>query len=119
MLKLLDKRQPLPSKSRFHQWEEISASEIKAFIAVEIGMGLLHKPTLASYFSDGFFLTLSPGFGELFTRNRYQLIRSFLHFSDNEADKSEDRLYKIRPIFDIVSDLYTSLYKSNREVSVD
>lgn len=47
---------PLSPNSRFHKWKDVSSAEIKAFISVEIAMGMIHKPTLESYFSDVFFL---------------------------------------------------------------
>ena len=46
------------------------------------------------------------------------MIRAALHFTDTEQ-RNDDRLYKIRPILDIVKDLYTSVYKSDKEICID
>ena len=103
-----------------HKWVDVTAKEVKAFIAVEIAMGLMHKPSLDSYFSDGFFLTHSPGFSKIFSRDQYQLIRSCLHFVDNDLKNDDnDRLYKIKDVLDIVRDTYELYYVPHRELSVD
>ena len=115
---MIDRKRPLPRKSRYNKWTNISEKEIKAFIAVEMGMGLMHKSSLASYFSSAFWLTVSPGFSSIFTRDRYEMIRAALHFTGTEQ-RNDDRLYKIRPILDIVKDLYTSVYKSDKEICID
>ena len=115
----IEQHQPLPPNSRFRAWTDVSLEEIKAFIALEISMGLVNKPTLASYFSKDFGLTDTPGFRYQMSRKRYELIRSCLHFVDNAQRNKDDRLSKIRDILDMVSDLYKEIYITNKEVSVD
>ena len=39
---------PLQKNSRKHSWNPVTECEIKAFIAMEIGMGLIRKPTIES-----------------------------------------------------------------------
>lgn len=60
----------------------------KALVAVETGMGLVCKP-LESYFQDIYWLTQTPGFNTVFRRDEYQIIRSFLHFSNNNDESSQ------------------------------
>ena len=86
-------------------------TEIGALIATEIAMGLVHKPNVEDYFQDSFFLTETPGFRTIFSRDCYQLIKSCLHFADN--DSLGDRLYKITSIINIVKDLYWFLLRIN------
>lgn len=77
------------------------------FVAVEIGMGSVHRPTLESYFQDIYWLTQTPGFNAVFKTDEYQLIRFFLHFSNNDDESSKtDQLSKIKPIIDLVRDTY-------------
>ncbi|XP_076034197.1 uncharacterized protein LOC143020994 isoform X3 [Oratosquilla oratoria] len=115
---MIKKKQPLPRRSPFHAWTDVSVGEIKAFIAIEMAMGLVRKPSLRSYFAKLCLLTETPGFGSILSIARYKLIRSCLHFVDNKEKKKDDRLYKIRPILNIVKGLYTEVYISNKEVSV-
>lgn len=72
---------------------------MKVLVAAEIAMGLVHKSTLESYFQDTYWLTQTPGFNTVSTRDEYQLIRSFLHFSNNDNESLKtDQLAKIRPL---------------------
>jgi hypothetical protein len=117
---ILSQVEKLSPRTRYNKWQDIDGKIIKAFIAVEIGMGLVHKPTLESYFQDTYWLTQTPGFKIVFKRDEYQLIRSFLHFSNNEDESSKnDRLSKIKPIIDLVKDTYISAYNSNKEFCVE
>lgn len=106
-------------KSRFSKWNQTTPEEIKAFIASEIGMGLVQKPALNDYFQDSYWLTKTPGFSMLFSRDRYQLIRSFIHFENDNGYTGDDRLKKIRTLIDETKDTYMASYTSNTAVSID
>jgi hypothetical protein len=60
-------------------------------------MGIIQQPTLRSYFSRKRILS-TPGFGDVISRHRFQLITKFLHFAD-DTDKADyegpAKLYKI------------------------
>ena len=90
-----------------------------ALVAVEMGMRLVRKPSLSYYFQNSFWLTRTPGFGFLMSRNQYQLMRSFLNFSNNADDDGNDRLFKIRKVLELVEKTYTSCYHPHKELSVD
>ena len=58
------------------------------------------------------------------SRNRYQLICSFLHFNDNaeqvpRGQPGYDPLFKIAPLIDILKPLYKVYYIPSRELSID
>lgn len=117
---ILEKAGELPPRSRYRKWVNVNSCIIRAFVATEIGMGLVHKPELSLYFQDSYWLTRTPGFNDIFSRDEYQLLRSFLHFENSEnITNSNDRLAKIRSILNIVQDLYPKFYNSNKELSVD
>ena len=109
----------LAPRSRYRQWKDLCAKDIMALVAVEIGMGLVRKPSLSYYFQNSFWLTRTPGFGSLMSRNQYQLMRSFLHFSNNADDDGNNRLFKIRKVLELVEKTYTSCYHPHKELSVD
>ena len=44
------------------------------------------------------------------SKDEYLLIRSALHFVDNDAADKTDKLYKLRPLMDKVQNLYTEIY---------
>jgi hypothetical protein len=47
-------------------------------------MGIIQKPTLRSYFTTKRVIS-TPGFGDIMTRERLEIICKCLHFSDNES----------------------------------
>lgn len=114
----------IPKRSRLHQLKDIDENHMKAFVATQISMGLVHKPNEESYFQDGFWLTKTPGFSKIFSRDQYQLIKSFLHFNDNanqipKGNPGYDPLFKIRPLLDIVSKTYLDNYEPGEALSID
>jgi len=53
------------------------------------------------------------------SRNRFQLIQRYLHFSDNNAaGANEDCLYKIHTILDIVVNNFGTNYVLDWEISL-
>jgi hypothetical protein len=58
------------------------------------------------------------------SRNRYQLITTFLYFNNNttrmeRGQEGYDALHKIRPLLDIVDPFYQRAYCPRRELSID
>jgi hypothetical protein len=72
-----------PPNSRFRKWVDTDVSEIKAMIALQVAMGLCQKNEIEDYWST-YPLTFTP-FRTVMSRNRYELLMSFLHFTDNHA----------------------------------
>lgn len=122
-LQFFDNPVPLPSCSRFHKWVDITESELKAYVALQIAMGLCQKNEIEDYW-ETHWLTQTH-FSEVMSRNHFELISSFLHFTDNEADRPErgednyDPLWKIRPLIDICEPQYTAVYTPQCQLSID
>lgn len=97
--------------SRFSEWEETSTQEIKAYIALQIAMGMSQKNSLEDYWGT-YWLTYLP-FTDIMSRIRYELLTSFLHFTNNEEDRPArgdaqfDPLWKIRPLIKKIVNLHT------------
>jgi hypothetical protein len=72
----------LMPKSRLLEWTDTNPDEIRALVGLEIAMGMCDKPRLSDYF-ETYWLTAIPGFGSVMARNRYQLLRTFLHMNNN------------------------------------
>lgn len=58
----------LPAHSRFSAWTETTAAEIKAYVALQIAMGIVSKPSLEDYWGT-FWLTHIP-FTQVMSRDR-------------------------------------------------
>jgi len=68
----LDTTADMPPSSRFHQWKDTDAVEMKAYVALNIAMGLCNKPSIADYWGT-YWLTHTP-FKQVMSRNRYQML---------------------------------------------
>lgn len=84
------------------KWQDVTLSEIKAFLGVSIVMGINYLPSTADYWSSDPFLG-NMGIQKVMTKNRFEDISRFFHFNDSatEPQRGEDgydRLYKVRPI---------------------
>ena len=108
--------------SRFHTWTDTSVDEIKAFVALQIAMGLCNKPAISDYWNTYWLTTTN--FGDVMPRNRFELLQTFLHFNDvaNQVSKGQDGyepLFKIQPLLDICNPLYEKLYQPKKCLSID
>ena len=121
-LQYFDDPADLPPSSRFLSWTDTSKAEIKAFVALQIAMGLCQKPTIRSYWNE-FWLTYTP-FNSIMSRNRFELIQTFLHFNNSNmqvprGQRGFSPLFKIQPLLDIVDPTYMRVYSPRRELSLD
>ena len=113
----------LKPKSRFHSWCDVSVPEMKAFLSLHLSMGLVDKPEIEDYWAT-FWLTYTPGFGKVMSRNRFQMILSFLHFSDNNeyvrsGEPGHDKLFKVRPVIEKIIPRFAEVYSPLKELSLD
>ena len=112
----------LSAHSQARSWHDTTRDEMKKFIALSLLMGIVRKPALSDYWSTNPLLKGSV-FNSVMARNRYQTILRFLHFADNSqydtSDPDCDRLYKVRPIVDLLVSKFKSTYIPEKHISVD
>jgi hypothetical protein len=72
----------LTFRSLVRQWTPVTENEIHVVLDLCLIMWIIQKPTLRTYFSRKRILS-TPGFGDVMSRDRFQLIMKFLHFADN------------------------------------
>jgi len=65
-------------------WTAVVESEIYSFIGPFLLMGIVQIPTARSYFLKRSVIS-TPGFADVISRERFELICKFLHFIDNES----------------------------------
>ena len=109
--------------SRARQWRPTDRTEIKAFFAIHLLMGLNKKSTLASYWTTDP-LMKTPFFRAIFPRDRWLLILKFLHYNNNEnqpprADPNRDRLFKIRPLLDHLNLTFKLVFTPGKNIAID
>lgn len=98
----------------------ISVGELKKFIGILLFMSVGHFPSVRSYWHSKF------GYDpvkSVMPVNRFEMIRSYLHFNDNNEhlprDHSDhDRLHKIRPVIEQLHTTFSSVAIDQR-LSID
>ena len=108
--------QKLKPKSRIHKWTDVSEDDIYSFISLIILMGIIRKPTIEMYWSTTEMLS-TPFFGKCMSQNRFSSILRFLHFTSTEV--LNDKLHKIRPIFNHLTSKFKENYTPGENVTVD
>jgi hypothetical protein len=110
----------LSSRSTARAWKPMTEGEIYVVLGLFLLMGIIQKPTLRSYFTTKRVIS-TPGFGDIITRDRLELICKFLHFANNETINSfrgQKKLFKIFPVISHVNNKFEELYLLNRDISI-
>ncbi|KAE9522457.1 hypothetical protein AGLY_017118 [Aphis glycines] len=89
----------------------LSINEIKRYLGICIYASVLHVPKIRDYWSAEL------GYPMIFnamSRNRFELIKSVLHFNNNNNmlssnDPNRDRLHKLRPLIDYLNNRFSSI----------
>lgn len=107
------------------KWKEehTDSREMKLFLGLVLLMGIIRKPTVASYWTRDV-LYDTPLFRAVLSRNRFQTLQKFFHFNDssNEPDRNDptrDRLYKVRPVIDHMFEQFQTVYQPEKDIAVD
>ena len=121
-MQYLDSTCDFPQNSRFHKWHDTSVEQMKAYLALQIAMGLCQKPSLEDYWST-YWLTFTD-FKRVMPRNRFELLQTFLHFSDitkqiPKGQEGYDPLFKIQTLLDICESSYETVYQPKQCLAID
>ena len=105
------------------QFEPATLNEIKVFLAINILMGVVRRPSYRDYWSsnpqlrDSFIASLMPV-------NRFGWFLTNLHLNNNvlqpkSGEPNYDKLYKLRPLLETLSRTYREYYNPGQYQSVD
>lgn len=97
--------------------------EAKAFLGMSFVMGYHCLPTFRSYWSTDPDMGV-PSIANVWSINRFEEIRSNLHFSNNSnepnrTDPSYDRAFKIRPVIDHFNQAFQSAMTNTKTQAID
>jgi len=86
-------------------------------------MSILKKPLIVQYWTKNP-LYNTPLFGSVMSRNRFQLLLSMQHFTDNIQQPScddplRDKLFKLRPVVDHLFEHFQLIYSMSQNVCID
>ena len=104
-------------------FQEVTVEEMKAFLGCRISVEMQIDKTRYEQYrrSNGSWLTHTPGFGKVFTRDTFLPIWSMLHCvdeNDQNLDKT-DKMYKNRPVVVNILDKFCNYYVLKCELSLD
>ena len=91
---------------------------MKAFLALHMTMGLVEKHQIEDYW-ETFWLTATPGFSRIMSRDRFELILSFLHYTNNEdhvvrGQPGHDRLFKVQKLIDMIVPKFRQVFSPRK-----
>ena len=106
--------------SRIRNWVDTTVFELFLYFGLLILMGIDRRPKLSMYWSHNFFVN-TPAFSALMSRDRFLLIRRFLHFVDNTDYKRgvSEKLFKIKPVLEYLQNKFKSLFHPEKFFAVD
>lgn len=111
----------LGPQSRLKKWRPTCKEELKVFFGLTMLTALVEKKgSLDSYWSTDTMIS-TKFFNNCMSRNRFQLLCKFLHFTDNtqRPQDCEDALYKVRPVYDHFVKKFRDLYRLGEHISID
>ena len=100
---------------------EVTEEEVFAFLALTLQMGHTVQGRLEDYWTKIEQLRC-PFYGETMARARYYHILRFLHFMDNNrngSDRTDERLWKIRDLFEIIRMNFSKFYNPSKYLAVN
>ncbi|CAC5420054.1 unnamed protein product [Mytilus coruscus] len=116
---------PTP-QARGNNWKPVSKQEISTFFGLMLAMGIVRKPSYASYWANGNgnVLTYTPNFSQIMSRNRFQQILRFLHCNDNglAAERGQagyNPLHKVANIIEFFNRTFEENYRLSQNVCID
>ena len=110
-------RLPNLPHSHVNQWKPVDVTEMKEFLGLYFLTGLVWKPEVKLFWGRNT-VHETPYFGKVMSRNRFQILLRFLHYSDAE-DTGEDRLYKLRGVINYLQDRFQTMFQPGQDISID
>ena len=81
-------------------------------------MGLVKLGSLENYWSKKRIYHQAI-LNSVLSRNRFQLLLSMIHFSDNATAQDGDRLAKIQPLIDILESNFKNMFCPEKDIVID
>ncbi|XP_031338615.1 piggyBac transposable element-derived protein 4-like [Photinus pyralis] len=100
------------------KWKDIDLPELSIFLALTMLMSRNKKLDMKEYWSKDPLLN-SPIFGKQMPRDRYLQIKRCLHFADNENAPTNNRLYKIETLLQMIKKRLADLFHPFQDLVID
>lgn len=103
--------------ARILNWKYTNIQEMKVFLGMQIWIRLVQMPKLICYWSNN--ALYSNEIKSVMSRNRLELLLSNWHFSDNESANILNKLCKIKPLVNHISEKFQNDVTPSCNVCVD
>ena len=105
------------------RWRETNVEEMRAYFGLNILFGIKKLPDTDLYWSKDVALGV-PYVQKVMPRDRFDKLTQYLHINDNEkaaprGHRDHDKLFKIRPLFEVVNSKFLEEYQPSQNLSVD
>ena len=102
----------------YSAWTPCDKGKIKAYFGLMIHMGLVQYPRLEYHWTKTplYSCSLCPS---IMTRRDFFLLHGFLHFADNHSANLDDKIFKVRRLFELLSSRFRQYYVLHRELTID
>ena len=106
------------------QTQGMTVERVKAMLGLLLNMCLVWKPTMKDYWNQKDFHQRTPGFADVFSRDKFFFVLKFFHLNDNSQAKKRgeqgyDPLFKVRPLLKHLSRKFQFLYTCLQYISID
>uniref|UniRef100_A0A1A9ZX35 DDE_Tnp_1_7 domain-containing protein n=1 Tax=Glossina pallidipes TaxID=7398 RepID=A0A1A9ZX35_GLOPL len=115
--KVIKKKGMLGNSSRFLDWKETNCEEMRKFWALLLHMGIINLPSVQHYWNTSHLYRL-PFWKSNMTRNRFQILLRFLHFSD-KVGRTNTKLHKIESLIKHFNSTMERLYNPDKDLIID
>lgn len=108
------------SNKRKHQkaWIDIDRKEMYVFLATFLLMSAVKKSKMQEYWSRDPLIE-TPMFRKIMPRDRFFAILRALHFNDNEKQVSGDRLFKMKPVMELLKERFSFYINAYKNLAID
>lgn len=100
------------------RWHATNSEEMKAFIAINIIMGIKDLSVYVDYWSTDPILH-DPFVANIMPRRRYEKLCQFMHCSIAADEDRADKLTKVRPLITLCQRNFNACFAPSKDLSVD
>lgn len=105
------------NSSRINKWIDIDENELHVFLGVIMWMGLVKIPSISHYWKTS--ILYKSSISLYMFRNRFELILSVIHVSDNNNAPINNHLHKVQPLVDILVEKFNNVLIPEKNVCID
>ncbi|XP_055910454.1 piggyBac transposable element-derived protein 4-like [Eupeodes corollae] len=111
-------RVPITRASRKKKWVPTNTTEIRKFLGLLLWMGLVKVGLLEDYWSKKNLYNFGIP-ARTMSRNRFQLLLNFIHFTDNTSIAAGDRIGKLKPLLDMLQTKFQRVIIPGENMVID